>query len=138
MKNKMKIKMNFCFCFRFCFCFSFLKVFIILLTPRGLEVPQAVNCYLIGLEVPQRFCGVEVSVPQMVNSLLIGLEVPQHLEIWHLWLKKSQNYDFKLKFGCWPNSNMHNSMMLFIFFVFDRKSSFWANLVQIVNIVILR
>ena len=67
MKNKMKtktitkIKMNFCFCFhfvfpfRFCFCFWFLKDFAFLLTQRGLEVPQTVNCLLIGLEVPQHF-----------------------------------------------------------------------------------
>ena len=68
MKNKMKtktitkIKMNFCFCFhfvfpfRFCFCFWFLKDFAFLLTQRGLEVPQTVNCLSIGLEVSQHFC----------------------------------------------------------------------------------
>ena len=57
-KTKMKIKMNFRFCFHFDFrfCFCFLKVFAFLLTPRGLEVPETVNCLLIGLEVPQRFC----------------------------------------------------------------------------------
>ena len=33
---------------------------------------------------------------------------------------------------------MQNSMILFTFFVFDRKCPFWANLVQIVNIVSLR
>ena len=33
---------------------------------------------------------------------------------------------------------MLNAMMLFTFFVFERKCPSWANLVQIVNIVSLR
>ena len=66
-KRKMKMKMDFRFCFqfafhfRFCFCFCFLKVFAFLLTPRGLEVPQAVNYLLIGLEVSWRFCQIHVA-----------------------------------------------------------------------------
>ena len=48
---------------------------------------------------------------------------------------KYQNYQFKLKFGTYTNSNMQNSMVMFIFFVFDRKYPFWANLVQKVKII---
>ena len=33
---------------------------------------------------------------------------------------------------------MHNSVMLFTFFIFDQKWPFWANFVQIVKIVSLR
>ena len=60
-KTKIKTKMNFRFWFHFvfnfcfCFCFSFLKVFGFLLTLRGLEVPQTVNCLFLGLKVPQHF-----------------------------------------------------------------------------------
>ena len=39
------------------------------------------------------------------------------------------------KFGTYTNSNVQNSMVMFIFFVFDRKYPFWANLVQKVKIV---
>ena len=48
---------------------------------------------------------------------------------------KHQNCHFKLKFGTYTNSNMQNSMAMFIFFVFDRKYLFWANLVQKVKII---
>ena len=66
-KTKMKMKMNFRFCFhfvfhfRFLFFFCFLKVFAFLLTPRVLEVSQTVDCLLIGLEVPQRFCSTHAA-----------------------------------------------------------------------------
>ena len=50
---------------------------------------------------------------------------------------KTQNYQFKLKFGTYTNSTMQNSMMLFTFFVFEQKYSFSANLVQKVKIIIL-
>ena len=50
---------------------------------------------------------------------------------------KNQNYQFKLKFGTYTNSNMQNSMVMFIFFVFDWKYPFWANLVQKVKIISL-
>ena len=36
------------------------------------------------------------------------------------------------------NSNNQNSMMLFTFFVFNRKYSFWANFIQKIKIVSLR
>ena len=48
---------------------------------------------------------------------------------------KHQNSHFKLKFGTYTSSNMQNSMAMFIFFVFDRKYLFWANLVQKVKII---
>ena len=48
---------------------------------------------------------------------------------------KSQNYQFKLKFGTYTNWNMQNSMELFTFFVFNQKCFFWADLGQNVKIV---
>ena len=48
---------------------------------------------------------------------------------------KSQNSHFKLKFGTYTNSNMQNSMAMFIFLVFEWKYPFWANLVQKVKII---
>ena len=50
---------------------------------------------------------------------------------------KNQNYQFKLKFVTWTNSNMQNSIGVFIFLVFDQKCRFWANLVQKVKIISL-
>ena len=50
---------------------------------------------------------------------------------------KNQNYQFKLKFGTYTNSNMHNSVVIFTFSVFDWKYPFWANLVQKVKTVSL-
>ena len=50
---------------------------------------------------------------------------------------KNRNCHFKLKFGTYTNSNMKNSMVMFIFFVFGRKYPFWANLVQNIKIVTL-
>ena len=48
---------------------------------------------------------------------------------------KNQNYHFKLKFRTYTNSNMQNSMMMFIFSVFDYKYPFWAHLFQKVKII---
>ena len=48
---------------------------------------------------------------------------------------KNQNYHFKLKFGTYTNSSMQNSMVMFIYFVFDWKYPFLANLVQKVKII---
>ena len=42
---------------------------------------------------------------------------------------KTQNCQFKLKFGTYTNSNMQNSMMMFTYSVFDRKNLFWGKLV---------
>ena len=50
---------------------------------------------------------------------------------------KNQNCHFKLKFGTYSNSNMQNSMVMFILSVFDWKYPFWANLVQKVKIISL-
>ena len=43
----------------------------------------------------------------------------------------------KAKFGSYSNSNMQNSVMLFIFFVFNQKYPFCANFVQNVKIISL-
>ena len=48
---------------------------------------------------------------------------------------KNQNSCFKLKFCTYSNSNMQNSMVMFIYFVFDDKYLFWANLAQKVKII---
>ena len=50
---------------------------------------------------------------------------------------KTQNCQFKLTFGTWTNSKMQNSMAMFIFYILDRKYSFWKNLVQKVEIASL-
>ena len=50
---------------------------------------------------------------------------------------KSQNYQFKLKFGAYTNSNMQNSIAVFTFFVFDQKCPFWINFVQKIKIISL-
>ena len=49
----------------------------------------------------------------------------------------SQNYQLKLKFGIYTNSNMQSSMVVPIFSVFDWKYPFWANLFQKVKIISL-
>ena len=49
---------------------------------------------------------------------------------------KNQISHFKLKLGTYTNSNMQNSMVMFILSVFDWKCPFWANLVQKVKIII--
>ena len=51
-----------------------------------------------------------------------------------IW-SKNQNSHFKLKLGTSNNSNMQNSMVMFISFVFDPKYPFGANLVQKVKIM---
>ena len=48
---------------------------------------------------------------------------------------KNQNCHFMLKFGTYTNPNMQNSMVMFIFSVFDWKYPFWANLAQKVKII---
>ena len=47
---------------------------------------------------------------------------------------KNQNYQFKLKFGTWTNSNMQNSMVVSILFLVDWKYPFWTNLIQKIKI----
>ena len=59
---------------------------------------------------------------------------------------KNENRQFKVKLDTQTNLNldtqtnlnMQNSLMMFTFFVFDRKYPFWANLVQKMKIVSLR
>ena len=48
---------------------------------------------------------------------------------------KNQNYQLKLKFGTYANSNMQNSMVMFTFSVYDQKYPSWAILVQKVRII---
>ena len=43
---------------------------------------------------------------------------------------KNQNRQLKLKFGTKTNSDMHNSVVMFIVSVFDRNCPFWENLVK--------
>ena len=40
---------------------------------------------------------------------------------------ENQNFQFKLKSGIYTNSNMQNSMVVFIFLVFDENTLFWVN-----------
>ena len=107
-ENENKIKNEFSFQFSICFSFSFWFLFLLskkfgtFVNPRGLEVPEMVNCLLICPEVP-----------------FLGKFGP-----------KSQNYQFKMKFGTYTNANMQNSIAVFTFFVFDRNPPFWANFIQ--------
>ena len=50
---------------------------------------------------------------------------------------KNQNYQFKLKFGTYTNSDMQNSMVMFTFSAFDWKYPFWVNFFQKVKIISL-
>ena len=50
---------------------------------------------------------------------------------------KKSKFHFKLKFGTYTNLNMQNLMVNFIFFVFEWKYLFWANLVQKIKILTL-
>ena len=56
---------------------------------------------------------------------------------WGKFGPKSQNYQLKLKFGTYTNSNMQNSIMLFPFLLFEWKYPFWGNMVQKNKIVTL-
>ena len=59
------------------------------------------------------------------------------IRFWANLDKKSQNCQFKLKFGSKSNSNMQNSIVIVTFSVLDQKHTFWANLVQKIKIVSL-
>ena len=59
------------------------------------------------------------------------------MAFWSIFGSKNQNYHFMLKFSTCINSSMQNSIMLFFFFVFEWKYSFWANLFQNIKIVTL-
>ena len=48
---------------------------------------------------------------------------------------QNQNCQCKLKFGTQSNSNMQNAMTVFTFSILDGKHSFWAHLVQKLEIV---
>ena len=51
---------------------------------------------------------------------------------------KNQNFPFKLKLGSKTNSYMENSMVRFIFFVFDWKHLFWVHLFPNIKTVSLK
>ena len=53
------------------------------------------------------------------------------------FVTKTQNCQFKLKYGTETNSNMHNSMGMFLFSFLHWKNPFLANLVKKSEIVIL-
>ena len=56
----------------------------------------------------------------------------------HFWGKsgpKTQNCQFKLKFGTMTNSNMWNSFTMLTLSVFDHKYFSWAHLIQKFKIV---
>ena len=53
-------------------------------------------------------------------------------------VKKNQNCQFKLNFSTYTNSNMQNSMVVFILFVSDWKYPFWTHLFQKIKTVSLR
>ena len=46
------------------------------------------------------------------------------------FVPKNCNCQFKLKIGTYTNSNMKNSLVMFIFCVFDRKYTFFGNFFQ--------
>ena len=50
---------------------------------------------------------------------------------------KNENYQFRLNFPTFTNSNMQNSLALLTFSVLDQKHPFWANVVQKTKIVSL-
>ena len=58
-------------------------------------------------------------------------------KISNFFCQKNQNCQFKLKFTTKTNPNMQNAMVKFTFSVLDRKSPFWANLVQKFKIISL-
>ena len=106
-KAKIKIKLNFYFCFhfvfhlRFCFCFCFLKVFAFLLTPRDLEVPQTVNCLLIGLEVATAFLLTNVAQSCHRRSTVSYLAQKYH-----------SIFFFFCKFCTWPSGAINVQLPL--------------------------
>ena len=130
-------KIFFLFCFSFCFCF--LKVFAFLLPPRGLQVPQTLNCLLVGLKVPQRFCSLCVAQRFPVRSTLSYLAQKCRIilvctdrwststsAIAHRHMAPSLIPIFRIKLCC------------SLFFAFDRKYPFWVNLVQKIKAFSLR
>ena len=64
------------------------------------------------------------------------------MQFFHFWLEitflgKLGPKNQKWKFGPWTNSNMQNSMVVFILFVVDSEYSLWGNLVPKLKIVSL-
>ena len=76
-----------------------------------------------------RICRIEwwcSLFPVLTGNTLFG-------KIW----TKSQNCQFKIKFGTCTNSNTQSLMVVFTFSILDRISPFWANLFQKIKVVSL-
>ena len=65
-----------------------------------------------------------------MNGGVHFLHFRQEIPLWGKFGPKNQNYQFKVKFGAETNSNMVNSMVIFIFLFSTQNSLFWENLVQ--------
>ena len=89
-------------------------------------------------------------IPKSQNFLLLRLirtcRISSGVSFFHFQSKcpflgkfaqTSQNYHLKLKFSTYNNSDMHNSIVMFTFFVFDHKYRFWANVVSKVKVISL-
>ena len=58
------------------------------------------------------------------------MDAPTSTIFWTNLVQYIKNCQLKVKFGTLTTSNMQNSMMMFIFSVFNQKYPFWAKLVQ--------
>ena len=85
-----------------------------------------------------RICGIQrrYSPFWFQNSMMLFtfLFLPENTFLGK-FVPKSQNYQFKLKFGTQTNSKMQNSTAVFTFSVFDQKCPFLPNLVLIVKMI---
>ena len=54
-----------------------------------------------------------------------------------IWSKKIKSVCVSSRFYCYTNSNVQNSVLMFIFAVFDWKYPLWENYVQIIKIASL-
>ena len=147
-KNEFSLSFSgfFLFCFSFCLCF--LKVFAFLLTPRGLQVPQTLNCLLVGLKVPQHFCSLYVDQKFPVRSTLsypFSLTQPRSAKsFWFAQIDGQLSLDWST--SAIAHRHMAPSLTpifrikscLSLFFAFDRKYPCWVNLVQKIKSVSLR
>ena len=113
--------------------FAFFASFCILLTPRAMDGQ-------LSLDSPRSAIAPRSMPPSLIRLCTIQLSCSFFLflsgnALFGQFGPKNQNYQFKLKFGTYTNSNMQNSMVMFILSVFDWKYPFWANLVQKVKII---
>ena len=80
----------------------------------------------------------------LIQNWVSNAELSGHVHFFCFWSEihslgkfdpKNQNYQFKLKFGTYTNSNMKNSMACSLFSFLIRNIFFGANLVQKVKII---